>query len=348
VGHTGTLDPMARGVLPICVGKATRIIEFMDADGSADAKAYDCEMRLGVTTDTLDIWGNVVSQTPADSFRRIDADEVEDALAAMVGDIEQIPPAYSAIKYKGKKLYELARRGAEIPDDAVKPRSVSVAGIKLLALEFDGAAADMAASGNAAPDTASPEMVAPGMVPSGGGVAIRLPGFATVRFSVSCSKGTYVRSIVRDVGDALGCGAAMSALTRTKSGVFTLGDAYALPTRECAEDENPCHYRNLLRGTIAPENIFDALLPMDSAIPSMPSITLANAEARSFKAGMRFRVAQNQAGQGGDVRAAGEGQDRASAAAGFRAEFTRVYAGGEFIGIAKIEGGIVKPYKVIA
>ncbi|MDR0596112.1 MAG: tRNA pseudouridine(55) synthase TruB [Clostridiales Family XIII bacterium] len=286
VGHTGTLDPMARGVLPICVGKATRIIEFIDADDSADAKAYDCEMRLGVVTDTLDVWGSVIGEAQADAAHGIDGGAVEGVLAAMTGELDQIPPAYSAIKYKGKKLYELARRGEEIPEDAVKPRRVRIGSIVFKGISFD-------ADGHPASN----------------------PGFATVRFSVVCSKGTYVRSIVRDAGDALGCGAAMSALTRTKSGVFTLDDAGSHP--------------GLPSGNAESGDMAHALLPMDSAIPYLPEIRLAEADARRFKSGLRFRA--KQAAGGGACSYA----------------FTRVYESSEFIGIAKIEEDIVKPYKVI-
>jgi tRNA pseudouridine55 synthase len=167
----------------------------------------------------------------------------------MTGDIDQIPPAYSAIKHRGRKLCDLARRGEEIPAEALRPRRVHVESIEVTGLEFD---ADEPAGGGAS--------ALPGSGTSDGA----LPGFATVRFRVACSKGTYVRSICRDVGEALGCGAAMSALRRTKSGVFTLGDAVGLP--ESGGDIR--------------------LLPMDAAIPFLPPVGIDAADARRFANGL--------------------------------------------------------------
>jgi tRNA pseudouridine55 synthase len=220
VGHTGTLDPMATGVLPVCVGRATRIIEFIDRDDSQDAKAYDCEMRLGVRTDTDDIWGSVSSM----ALRAMpDADSISAVFAGMTGDIDQVPPAYSAIKHKGRKLYDLARRGEDIPAEALRPRRVHIENIEVTDIEGD-----------------------------------------IVKFSVACSKGTYVRSICRDAGEALGCGAAMSALRRTKSGVFTLADATA----------PPAHSDGV------------RLLPMDAAIPFLPAARIDVADVRRFATGL--------------------------------------------------------------
>ena len=119
VGHTGTLDPMATGVLPVCIGKATRIIEYMD-----DAvKEYNCTMKLGTVTDTLDIWGSVIKE---DDHVAVNDEQVEEALKSFIGDIEQVPPKYSALKVKGKKLYEYAREGKEVE---IKPRTVQIESI---------------------------------------------------------------------------------------------------------------------------------------------------------------------------------------------------------------------------
>jgi tRNA pseudouridine55 synthase len=298
VGHTGTLDPMAEGVLPICVGKATRVIEFIGVEGAPDAKAYDCEMKLGMRTDTLDIWGEPAAMGGADikgasacAIPSYITDEaIEKAFADMTGDIMQIPPAYSAIKYKGKKLYELARRGAEIPDEALKPRRVHIKSIDVREIN---------------------------------------PALGTVRFSVCCSSGTYVRSLCRDVGEALGCGAVMSALTRTKSGVFSLSDAHGADEIEAGAEK--------------------CLLPPDAAIPFLPAVELSDSDAAGFANGMSVRLARSAEIEAREVSAADSANAPAYGGAELmaRGEFMRVYSGGRFIGIAKAGNGMIKPYKVI-
>lgn len=184
IGHTGTLDPMAAGVLSICVGAATRAAEYVECD----IKAYRCELRLGIVTDTGDIWG-----TPADTAEMlprspgdITGQEVTAALLSMKGIKEQYPPMYSAVRKNGRHLYEYARNGEKVE---IEPRRITI---------FD---------------------IAPVAV-------FREPG--RVVFDVVCSKGTYVRSICTDLGEKLGCGAAMSFLVRTKSGSFDIKDAVTL------------------------------------------------------------------------------------------------------------------------
>jgi tRNA pseudouridine55 synthase len=342
---------MATGVLPVCIGKATRVIEFIDKDDALDAKSYDCEMRLGVRTDTLDIWGKVTED--ADGCRNEAADinvrksgivagslrvptekEIRGVLEAMVGDIEQIPPAYSAIKYKGRKLYELARRGEDIPKDAIKPRKVHIERIEVTGIEFSGGN-DLPIRGSASKtnDVRNSSME-DGASGTGDVRGFRIEddvskigagfGFATVRFSVVCSKGTYVRSIVRDAGESLDCGAAMSALRRTKSGVFTLADVCPIPS-EFPGDEAE---RTALR-----ESLSDALLPMDAAIPFLPSVSIDEAAARKFESGIQ--VDATPAHITGNAAEARE------------PVYARVYCEAIFCGIAKIQSGIIKPYKVI-
>jgi tRNA pseudouridine55 synthase len=177
VGHTGTLDPMATGVLPIVLGEATKLAPFL----LADDKVYEGELELGLTTDTLDADGTVVERRP---FQPIDEAALRAAMQELVGDQLQIPPMHSALRHEGRRLYELAREGVEIDRTA---RPVTVRRFELLAL-------------------ASPR----------------------ARFVVDCSKGTYVRALVRDVGQALGCGATLTALRRTRAGVFTLSQAVPL------------------------------------------------------------------------------------------------------------------------
>ena len=178
IGHTGTLDPMAQGVLPVAVGKATRLIEFL-----LENKAYIATLEFGKISDTYDIEGNVEGYSDA----KVSEEQIVCALEKFVGKIEQIPPAYSAVHYNGKRLYELAREG-KIPEDIPK-RTVFISKISLL--DFN-------------PDT------------------------NVARIEIECSKGTYVRSIVNDLGQILGCGAVMTDLVRTKSGLFEIDNAVPL------------------------------------------------------------------------------------------------------------------------
>lgn len=173
VGHTGTLDPMATGVLPVLLGRAVKAADFL----LAEDKEYIAEMKLGITTDTQDITGEILSR----SAFLPSAEDVEKTVSAMTGEIMQIPPMYSAIKIDGRKLYDVAREGKEIERKARK--------INIYSLESERLAAD------------------------------------TYRLHVRCSKGTYIRTLCNDIGAALGCGAAMSALCRTRSGPFTLENA---------------------------------------------------------------------------------------------------------------------------
>jgi tRNA pseudouridine55 synthase len=174
VGHTGTLDPQATGVLPVCLGRATRIAQFLT---QAD-KEYEMTLRLGITTDTLDAAGKVLSDA---GEVRVSQAELEAILPHFRGTIQQVPPLYSAKKYKGERLYKLARRGETVERP---PVAVTIFGLTLEG--FD-------------------------------------PPF--VRLTVTCSKGTYARSLCDDIGRALGCGGHLHALCRTRSGRFALDGA---------------------------------------------------------------------------------------------------------------------------
>ena len=176
MGHTGTLDPMAEGVLPVCMGNGTRLTEIFVNDD----KQYRAVLRLGVTTDTQDMTGEVLSETD----ELPDETRIRETVASFKGEQLQLPPMYSAVKIKGRRLYEYARAGVEIER---KPRKVNVTGI----VTED----------------------------------ISLP-FVTVL--VDCSKGTYIRTICRDIGEKLGCGAALEKLVRTRSGVFRLEDCLTI------------------------------------------------------------------------------------------------------------------------
>ncbi|MCR5129021.1 MAG: tRNA pseudouridine(55) synthase TruB, partial [Lachnospiraceae bacterium] len=169
IGHTGTLDPAATGVLPVCLGMGTRLVEHL----TDKTKEYVCRMRLGMTTDTEDMTGTVITQREVNCTE----EEVRTVCESFVKTYAQIPPMYSAIRQDGKHLYELARAGVEVER---KGREVTI-----LALEIQ---------------------------------KIELP---VVTMRVECSKGTYIRSLCRDIGETLGCGASMERLERTRSGEFT-------------------------------------------------------------------------------------------------------------------------------
>ena len=177
VGHGGTLDPMATGVLPIFAGRSTHATGFVQEGG----KLYAARMRLGVTTDTQDTTGTVLETRPATCTRA----DVEAALAGFRGEIEQIPPMYSAVSVGGVRLYKLARQGVEVERT---PRRVTVDGLTL-------------------------------------GESV---GADEYELLIECSKGLYVRTLIADIGEALGCGASMSALRRLRAGGFSIEDAVTL------------------------------------------------------------------------------------------------------------------------
>ena len=194
IGHTGTLDPAATGVLPVCLGQGTKLVDMI----TDRSKVYEARVLLGVTTDTEDTTGNETGRCElAGDFFDGDAGELEcrikEVLDGFVGGYEQIPPMYSAIKKDGKRLYELAREGKEIERSA---RNVQIHSIEL--------------------------------------VSVELPYF-TMR--VHCGKGTYIRSLCRDIGEKIGCGACMDALCRTRVGRFGLEEALTLEKLQGLKDE---------------------------------------------------------------------------------------------------------------
>lgn len=218
IGHSGTLDPMATGLLVVFVGRATRAVEFAEAD----SKRYVAGLRLGMTTDTQDTSGTVLSQVQP----QVSAAELARALEKFTGQIEQIPPMYSAIKVGGKKLYELARRGESIER---KPRSICIHSIELLGSQGEDLLLD-----------------------------------------VSCSKGTYIRTLCHDIGQSLGCGACMSQLRRTQAGPFRLSDAHTLEQIALAAES----------GTLD-----GILLPMDSLFEQFPALTASQADEKRLRCG---------------------------------------------------------------
>ena len=204
VGHGGTLDPMATGVLPVFVGRATRAVEFAEKGD----KEYVAGLRLGLVTNTQDTTGETLEEREA----LVTEEQLEAALEKFRGDILQVPPMYSAVKVNGQKLYELARRGKEVER---KPRPVTIHALELLGWPEAG---------------------------------------EDFRLRVRCSKGTYIRTLCHDLGQALGCGGAMSSLRRTMAAGFTLEDAVTI---EEVQEQGEA----LLR-------------PLDSLFAQYPAVTL--------------------------------------------------------------------------
>ncbi|MCL2391921.1 MAG: tRNA pseudouridine(55) synthase TruB [Oscillospiraceae bacterium] len=243
IGHGGTLDPMATGVLPIFVGRATRAAMFCE---NAE-KEYIAGLRLGISTDTQDITGNVLCEKKS----LVTAAELELVLKGFLGAQKQIPPMYSAIKKDGKKLYELARKGIEVERPA---RDIFISAIRLLS----SPAAD------------------------GGDFSL----------GIVCSKGTYIRTICHDIGEVLGVGGTMSALCRTRAGVYTIDKAHTLDEILAIASAAPpapgTSYDNLRPVIKHAQNISDILLPVDSLFESHPEIVLDEAETQKVKNGAVF------------------------------------------------------------
>lgn len=216
VGHTGTLDPMATGVLPVCFGKATRIIEYYDDD----FKTYEAEMKLGMVTDTLDSTGTVLETKPVD----VSEEDVIQAIDSFRGWITQIPPKYSALKVNGKPLYKYAREGAEVE---IKSRKIYVEDIQPVEVNLRE---------------------------------------NRILFRVTCSKGTYIRTICDDIGKKLGCGGTMTALRRTQSGCFRVEEARTLP--EILE--------------MTDEELERCVIPMDKTLLHLGRIELKSMESVPF------------------------------------------------------------------
>lgn len=190
IGHTGTLDPAATGVLPVCCGKATKVCELLtDKD-----KSYRAVCRLGVETDTQDMTGTVLKEYDTAG---IDEHQIRECISKFVGEIQQIPPMYSALKVNGRKLYELAREGKVIER---KPRKIVISQIDLIETDLEN---------------------------------------KTFTMDVTCSKGTYIRTLCHDIGKELGIGAAMENLVRTRVSVFDIEDALTLSDIEFLSKEEP-------------------------------------------------------------------------------------------------------------
>jgi tRNA pseudouridine55 synthase len=279
VGHTGTLDPMAVGVLPLCVGKGARIVEYL----AFDRKRYRCEMRLGLATDTQDVWGRMISEAESDFAARLDEERILETAAAFVGARMQTPPAYSAVKVDGKRLYAYARAGEPVTAPA---RRVEFFDIVVKRIDL-----------------------ARGLVV----------------FDAECSKGAYMRTLCHDMGLRLGCGAAMSGLIRTASGMFALEDSF---TAEALSEA--------FSSGVSPENILTAI---DVPLRGFSAVTLSAEASRAFINGVRVGLASfaPAAPRRADAKDPGD--------------MRRVYgeAGGlrdVFLGVGRVEAGALRAEKV--
>ena len=220
IGHGGTLDPMATGVLPVFVGRATRGVEFFEHA----EKTYEAVLQLGITTDTEDTSGTVLEEKPVDVTKSQFLAVLED----FRGEIQQIPPMYSALKVNGQKLYELARKGKEVER---KPRTITIH--QLDCLEFFG---------------------------------------TTAKLRVKCSKGTYIRTLCKDIGQALGCGGCMAQLRRVAAGAYTIEEA--VPLADLIASENPGKH----------------LRPVDSMFTQYEAVTLTPNQEKRCRNGNSFSI----------------------------------------------------------
>lgn len=274
IGHTGTLDPMATGVLPVCVGKATRIIEYYDRD----RKTYHACMKLGYTSDTLDIWGTVEK---SGGYGDVTDAQIKAAFASYTGMIQQIPPKYSALKINGKRAYDLAREGQ---DFEIKSRSIMIYSNNVTSIDLSS---------------------------------------GEIEFDVTCSKGTYIRTICDDIGRELGCGAVMSSLERTASGYFRISDSYGIEDLVDMTDDE----------------LEDCMIPMDRTLENLGKVELYDNRVTAFingnPSGTGYRITA------GSDFSAGEGDKYHGCS------IYRVYNGETFLGTGYISGRDLIPAKVI-
>lgn len=265
IGHTGTLDPAVTGVLPLCIGKATRLVEYLQEQ----PKEYEARLIIGLATDTEDLTGKVTERVDRVELRE---EEIRTAIRSFIGEIEQVPPMYSAVKVAGKRLYELARQGEVVER---KPRRVTIHELEI---------------------TGFTPVIHP-----------------EVAFRVRCSKGTYIRSLCRDIGQALGYPAVMAQLVRTETG--GLRREHCLTMEQIAD--------RVRDGTLA-----EALIPPDVAVEFLPAVRLDARQSRLASLGQRVTIPQ------GKVLSPGQ--------------LTRVYGEDTFIGLFRTrqDGRTLVPEKV--
>ena len=220
IGHGGTLDPMATGVLPVFVGRGTRGVEFFEHA----EKTYETVLRLGLMTDTEDVWGEALEQRPVE----FTAEKLEEVLESFRGEILQVPPMYSALKVNGQKLCDLARKGKEVER---KPRPITIHQLTLLEM-----------------------------------------GENTLRLRVCCSKGTYIRTLCKDIGEALGCGGCMQELRRVSAGEYTIEES--VPLQVLLDTQEPEKY----------------LRTVDTMFRNYPEVTLTANQEKRCRNGNSFSV----------------------------------------------------------
>lgn len=227
LGHGGTLDPMATGVLPVFVGSATKACDIMPDT----TKSYRAEFRLGQTTDTQDITGKLLNE----SNKPVKAEQLEAILPEFTGSIMQLPPMYSAVQVNGKRLYDLARQGIEVERQA---RAIRIH--ELILKDYNE---------NSREGT----------------------------LEITCSKGTYIRTIISDIGERLGCGGIMTALERTSSGGFTLADCYTFEQIQLARDEN---------------RLEELILPIERVFEALPKLRLGEAQTGMYRNGVKLDLSR--------------------------------------------------------
>lgn len=262
VGHTGTLDPEVHGVLPICVGRATRLAEYLTEQG----KSYRAEITFGIVTDTQDAEGQILRSVKPE----LSQDDFLKIIPQFIRSTQQIPPMYSAVRYKGKHLYDLARQGIEVER---LPREIKISRLELLSWQ----------------EGEYPKAI----------------------FEVDCSKGTYIRTLCYDLGEALGCGAHMSKLVRLRSGPFKLEKSWTLEQISEALEQGDESF----------------LIPMNRAL-DLPIIVLTSERAEAFRHGLstsqKMILGQKFPDEGP----------------------VQVFTAEEFIGIGKWQDSSLIPYKV--
>ena len=227
LGHGGTLDPMATGVLPVFVGCATKACDIMPDN----TKSYRAGFRLGCTSDTQDVWGTVSEL----SGKAVAESDILAVLPEFTGRIMQLPPMYSAVQVNGKRLYDLARQGIEVEREA---REIEVSGLVLESY-----------------DSVSREGV----------------------LSIECGKGTYIRTIINDIGEKLGCGGIMTSLVRTSSCGFSLDECFTFEQIQQARDEG---------------RLEELILPVDRVFEALPAIRLGEAQTRMYRSGVKLDISR--------------------------------------------------------
>lgn len=227
LGHAGTLDPMAIGVLPVFVGTATKACDIMPDN----SKSYRAGFRFGQTSDTQDVTGKVLES----SDKSVSYDDICAVLPDFIGKIMQIPPMYSAVKVNGKRLYDLARQGIEVEREA---REIEVSSVKLV--EYD-------------------ENTREGTL------------------EIDCGKGTYIRTVINDIGERLGCGGIMTSLVRTSASGFTLDDCYTFEQIQQAHDEN---------------RLESLILPVERVFSSLPSLRLGEVQTGMYRNGVKLDLSR--------------------------------------------------------